>query len=151
MVKKKGRNINKSAGCLQILLFLCDSYLFMVTLKELMELFCSLSSILCTVFLVEQVNSLSPIKYIQTNLYMSQELMTMIQLVTFQEGMILLRVEHRLVLLHLLNIKISISLTLINLGYLDCPKPGGAGIKTKRFSIYNITIFPSKSTKHGLK
>ena len=34
----------------------------------------------------------------------------MIQLVTFQEGMILLRVEHRLILLHLLNIKISISL-----------------------------------------
>ena len=43
-------------------------------------------------------------------------------------------------------------LTLINPGYLDCPKPGGVGgIKTKRFLIYNITIFPSKSTKHGLK
>ena len=28
---------------------------------------------------------------------------------------------------------------------------GGGGIKTKRFLIYNIAIFPSKSTKHGPK
>ena len=42
--------------------------------------------------------------------------------------------------------------TLIHPGYLDCPKPRGwGGMKTKGFSIYNITIFPSKSTKHGLK
>ncbi len=27
----------------------------------------------------------------------------------------------------------------------------GGGIKTKQFLIYNIAIFPSKSTKHGLK
>ena len=42
-------------------------------------------------------------------------------------------------------------LTLKHPGFFDRPWPGGGGSKTKRFSIYNIAIFPSKSVKHGLK
>ena len=36
-------------------------------------------------------------------------------------------------------------------GLFGTSKAWGGGIKTKRFLIYNIAIFPSKSTKHGLK
>ena len=54
---------------------------------------------------------------------------------------------------HALLKRLFYSLTLISPGYLDAPKPGvgGGGIKTKRFSIYNMANFPPKSTKHGLR